>query len=103
MQIKDGVRFASDELAMMHASMVAQEVAREGGFPFVLTGGCEDRRHDNPHFYGRALDYRANHVNFDLAKRYERMVRNRLGDGFDVVLHGQGANLHLHVEYDPKD
>ncbi len=103
MRIKDGVRFHTGEMAMMHASMVTEAVCRRLFIECVLTGGSEGRHFTSPHFHGYALDYRANHITESLARDFEKAVRADLGDGFDVVLHGEGANLHLHIEYDCKD
>lgn len=104
MRIKDGVRFHTGIMAMLHASMVVDGVCRELFTECVLTGGSEGRHFTSPHFHGYALDYRANHIDRALAERVSNKVRERLGDGYDVVLHeGESGELHLHVEYDPKD
>jgi len=29
-------------------------------------------------------------------------LKSKLGDDYDVVMHGEGSNLHIHVEYDPE-
>jgi len=55
------------------------------------------------HGIGRALDFRAKHIRTDnhratiLAK-----IIGVCGNEFDVILHGEGDNIHYHVEYDPK-
>ena len=36
---------------------------------------------------------------------YERVghqMRKWLGSDYDVIVHGEGTNLHIHAEYDPK-
>ncbi len=102
MRIEDGVRMSGD-MAMMHASMVVQEVCRAGEFDATLIGGTEGRRPDTPHSRGLALDYRADHISDDDRLWFADHVRARLGDGYDVALHGEGSDVRLQVEYDPKD
>lgn len=104
MRIKDGVRM-NGEMAMALAAMVVQEVCREGGFDCVVTSGKEKRRPNSLHFHGWALDFRANHIDAEKRLWFAANVRQRLGDGdaYDVILHGNGPAMHLHVEYDPKD
>ena len=100
-RIKNGVRFADPAIAMCHASMVVADVCREFAVEFVVTCGIEQHQHPSMHAYNAALDYRTR----EIVGRPERKVafaeevRERLGDGFDVVLEPD----HLHVEYDPKD
>jgi len=31
-----------------------------------------------------------------------RRLKYRLGGDYDVVMHGEGSNLHIHAEYDPE-
>ena len=101
MRIKDGVRFSSPEMAMLHASMVMEGVCEEFDVECVVTCGEDAHEHPSRHVWGAALDYRTR----DIIGRPERKqgfadeARERLGDGFDVVLESD----HLHVEYDPKD
>ena len=68
MRIKNGVRFGSGEMAMTLAVVAVQEVYREASAEFVVTGGSEDRRPNNLHHRGWALDFRANHVDRGLAQ-----------------------------------
>ena len=102
-KIKDGVRFVSPVQAM---AIAAQEVERCFEFYSAeceLTGGIEEHEPPSLHPVGGALDFKLNHVTRSQAEAITRRVRERLGDGFDVIAHGEGLKFHLHVEYDPKD
>ena len=106
MRIKDDVRFASQEMAMCHASMVVQSVFQHLGLEMEVTGGIEDpdklrAGRFSYHPTGGALDYKVNHISPSERHNLLWYVKRWLGDGFDALLHG--ANVHLHVEYDPKD
>ncbi len=103
MRIKNGVRFATGELAMGVAASLVDSVYEEFGCDCVVTGGSEGRRPNSLHHRGWALDFRLNNIDTSAADAISEAVRSRLGDGFDVVPHGDGASYHLHVEYDPKD
>lgn len=55
----------------------------------------------------RALDFTAElasgaRVPIDVYASVAAQMRRWLGQDFDVIVHGQGSNLHIHVEYDPK-
>ena len=53
------------------------------------------------HPTGGALDYKVNNLSPSERQNLLWYVKRWLGDGFDALLHG--ASAHLHVEYDPKD
>ena len=102
MRIKNGVRFASPEMAMCHASMVVHFVIgrlRDGMYGEV-TGGVEGHSLPSLHVLGGALDYRTRALTEAEQRKFANEVRDKLGDGFDVVLEHDPP--HLHVEYDPK-
>lgn len=104
MKIKNGVRFATGEQAMLMAGIEIERIYEKAGFHCELTGGAEGRRPNNLHHRGWALDFKMNHVDEERSRlAIANEARAALGDGFDVVLHGEGLNIHLHVEYDPKD
>ena len=102
MRIKSGVRFASPEMAMMMATMVVQQVYIEldpGPCRLVVTGAVEGHKHPSKQVYGGALDFRTRDLDLFVQGEFARICRDRLGDGFDIVLEKD----HLHVEYDYKD
>ena len=102
-QIKDGVRFHSPAQAMAVASQVVEAAYASYSVSCVLTCGKEKHKPPSRHCYGGALDWRLNHADVQVAAAITDRVRKWLGDGFDVVAHGEGPSFHLHVEYDPKD
>lgn len=36
------------------------------------------------------------------AREWAARIQAKLGDNYDVVLHGRDLNRHIHIEYDPK-
>lgn len=104
MRIKNGVRFATGEQAMTIAALVIEREHHCRNFECEVTGAGENRRPNNLHHRGWALDFKMNHIeDGEVRLEIANDVRRNLGDGFDVVLHGAGPHIHLHVEYDPKD
>lgn len=74
-----------------------------GGRMAIVTSVREGSHMENSlHWWGRAVDLRAN----DLSSREQQDIlealRDQLGDDWDILLHGQGANIHYHIEYDPE-
>jgi hypothetical protein len=49
----------------------------------------------------RAFDIRANHLPRPVVLAWVERIRGRLGGDYDVLAHGNGANHHIHAEYDP--
>ncbi len=69
------------------------------GFDCIITCGVNgEHSRGSEHYKGDALDYRTRHMPDDLKQRVAQMVKEALGQDFDVVL----EPTHLHVEYDPK-
>ena len=59
------------------------------------------------HEHCRALDFTAEDGDGKRISRAEYdqvgvQIRRWLGQNYDVVVHGEGLGLHIHVEYDPK-
>ena len=103
MRIKNGVRFTSPEQAMSHASMVIAFVYWQLGLELVITSGSDGQHMAGSlHYSGAALDYRVNHLTQEQRNLVIWNVKDRLGDAYDALIHGEGANIHLHVEYDPR-
>lgn len=64
-----------------------------------------DRR--DCHEEARAIDWTAEHADGSRFEAWEydivaSQARKWLGQNYDVIVHGQGLGLHIHVEYDPK-
>lgn len=59
------------------------------------------------HPEGRALDISLNHIEGDYAERrrqgeaWAARMRLALGHDYQIEVHGEGRNLHIHVELDP--
>ena len=89
---------------MVMAYVNCASVFNHYGHDCVLTGGQEYGRSTRSyHRVGLAFDLRANHLPDRETKRqiYDELGRV-LGPWYDVILHGEGANEHYHIEYDPK-
>lgn len=98
-RIKDGVRLQGINPVMVIADAVVASCFEHAGAYCMITS-CTDGPHSDQslHYAGLALDYRTNHITPALAEGVAHLARERLGDGFDVVL----EQTHIHVEYDPK-
>lgn len=54
------------------------------------------------HHFGLAVDCRANHIsNRNVQLKILAELIGLLGPEYDVILHGEGANIHYHIEHDP--
>lgn len=68
----------------------------------VITSARRPRIGKNSwHQFGRALDFRANHLTPAEQARIYSDIREICGPQYDVILHGEGDNIHYHVEFDP--
>ena len=68
--------------------------------PCVVTSGTDGQHGKySKHYVGQALDFRTRDIKLELRPTLVKMVKEALGQDFDVVLESD----HLHVEYDPKD
>ena len=45
---------------------------------------------------------RVNDIDIKTSNKITRSLAEALGNDFDVLQHGKGANRHIHLEYDPK-
>mgnify|MGYP003629800556 CR=1 FL=1 len=54
------------------------------------------------HLTGQAMDLRSNDIEQGTSDAIKRTLATSLGTDFDVIQHGDGANRHIHLEYDPK-
>lgn len=88
---------------IMRDGGLLDEVFREyAGRDCIITSVREGTHMKNSlHWKGRALDARANDLDEDVQHMIFHELQDRLGSSFDVVLHGVGANIHYHIEYDP--
>ena len=95
LHIKKGVRFLSAEMAMMHATIIVNEVAAEMGVDCTITCGKESHEDPSKHLLG-ALDYRTRMLKTQERKmQFEYTIRLRLNEWFYVLLESD----HLHIQY----
>lgn len=100
-----------------HFTPVVMDIWRHGVKAFAankrvrtirLTEGWRDVREGRDcHEEARAFDFTAEdekgkRISEAEYKSIAAQIRAWLGDDYDVVLHGEGLGLHIHVEYDPK-
>jgi hypothetical protein len=81
---------------------------READVMVVSEGWRHIRDSRDLHEEGRAFDLSLNIVtglSFDQRKtmgtEWSNRLRAKLGRDYDVIVHGDGGNLHIHVELDP--
>jgi hypothetical protein len=63
-----------------------------------------DPRKGAPSFHpdGWAFDLRANDLSTPVRNQILAGLKNNLEREWDVLVHGIGANIHFHLEYQPK-
>lgn len=77
---------------------VVEEVYRELGYTDAVVTSGNDRTHgaDSFHYQNRALDFRTRGMTREHVAILPGKVKERLGEGYDVLFEGD----HLHVEAD---
>ena len=109
MIFKGGVSTAKCTLAMREAATAVEECYTYAGYICVVTSGDEEStKHSgrpvmgdarDPHYEGKALDFRINNVPEEKRLRLVDAIRLALGDDFVVLWEGKGTpNEHLHVQ-----
>jgi hypothetical protein len=83
---------------VLQLAVVVAEVYAEFGMQCVITSGTDGKHGPKSlHYVGRALDFRTRHLAAGVANQIASRCRERLGDGFDIVVEGD----HIHGEFDP--
>lgn len=83
-------------LILVSAQDVYHQVAQ---VPAVITSGMEGKHKvGSKHYKGHAFDFRTKHIVWNQAVAVAKLLREKLGPDFDVILERD----HLHVEWDPK-
>lgn len=102
-QIKPGVDMSGLEASIWKKAGPIAAVFQQLGYDCVITSARRPATGKfSYHHVGKALDFRAKHIKTDnhrsaiLAK-----IIGVCGNDYDVILHGEGDNIHYHVEYDP--
>lgn len=103
LQIKPGVDMSGLATEIWGKADAIAECFADLGYDCVITSARRpSTRRFSYHHIGKALDFRAKHIRTDnhratiLAK-----IIGVCGGDYDVILHGEGDNIHYHVEHDP--
>ena len=85
--------------ALWAAEKVWMKLGRPEG---VTVTSARDGRHSwgSKHYSGLALDFRVRYWDKATAQKATKMVRDIVGDDFDIVL--EWDKIHVHAEYHPK-
>ena len=104
--IKNGVDLSRLTPIQVAIWIVVAPVFHEAGRTCTLTDAGRVRppgsRSLSMHHVDRALDFRLNDMPREVAGNITETVRDCLSGEFDVLSHGDGANYHLHCEFDPR-
>lgn len=113
LKVKDGVILRS---AHLRPHMTAIVQAALDTAPNLSDGAVVITSAKRPDTGGRSLhpkcgafDFRCRSIvarsqteRIDKAEDWAGRIQMKLGDDYDVIAHGDGDNLHVHAEYDPK-
>ena len=81
------------------AIVVADQVYRDHGYNLIITSGSDGKHKvGSLHYQGQAVDLRTRHVPAERIPLIAKVLHERLGSDFDVVVEKD----HIHLEYDPK-
>ena len=99
LSIKPGVKLLGVQPIMLFASHVVEGVYTEFGIDCVITSGTDGEHGNHSHHYkGLAFDFRTRNVPTYRLQTLFKLIQERLGSNFQVVLESD----HIHVEYDPQ-
>jgi hypothetical protein len=101
MRTKANVTLLGLHPMMQIANAEANVMFEIRGYELLITGAVEfGHSVTSLHPYGRACDYRTNHLPTEQMKKdIVTDLANKLGPAYDVILEKD----HIHVEFDPKD
>ena len=89
------------EMAPIHSVVVS--VFAEHGIDCVVTSAVRQSDGISLHGAGFAKDYRANSIAMQEDRDTLLTDLKKSLPMCDIILHGKSANIHYHVEFDPKD
>jgi hypothetical protein len=103
-KFKSGVNARALRPEILTALFDAAEIYAAHGFVSVVTSANDSgHKEGSLHYKNLAVDLRTNFIANPATKTAIRNeIAARLGKDYDVILHGEGANNHLHIEWDPK-
>ncbi len=84
---------------MILGVLIAEGVFRDNGHDLCITAGIDGKHMDGSlHYAGCAVDLRTRDIPGVEVEIIRKMMQDRLGVDFDVVIEGD----HLHFEFQPK-
>ena len=97
--IKRGARIQGVSVEILLAVTIAEGIFNRWDKEVVITSGT-DVPHSNSslHYTGDAVDFRSRHLTQDQKSAIARLLKDALGDEYDVVVEPD----HFHVEFDPR-
>lgn len=98
-ELKSGVVLVGLHQMMQIANAKAAVIWYQNECELTITDGVCPRK-SGFHPKGRACDYRVNRFSKALQKVLREELADELGNDYDVILHGKGKSIHIHVEYD---
>lgn len=102
MKLKDGVSLVGVQWQMFAAAIIVEAVYEHFGYDCIITAGSDGKHMQGSlHYRGLALDFRTMMILDADQPEVAKMVKEKLGESYDVVLEHDPD--HLHVEYDPKE
>lgn len=101
-QIKPGVDMSGLRREIWRKAHDIADVFDSYNYECVITSAFRPEKPHSLH-HGYALDFRAKHIRSE-AERLTILSEliGACGPDYDVILHGEGGNIHYHVEYDPE-
>lgn len=101
-KVKPGVDMSGLSPKIWKVAFHIADVFNDFDFDAVITSANRPKKPNSLH-HGFALDFRANHIHRrDRQDAILERIKAACGPDYDVILHGQGANIHYHVEFDPE-
>ena len=102
MKLKPGVRLLGVQPQLIVALLIADSVWHAFKLPEMTVTSVTDGTHSKRslHYKGMAADIRTRDLDPDLVPKLVGILKQWLGDEYDVVL--ETSPPHIHVEWDPE-
>ena len=107
MRIEEGVELSDLQPEMVHACQIIDLIYEEAGYECWITSGKDGMHHGrplegdarDPHYLGKAVDFRIHNVPAEARLALVDTIRLALGDRYVVLWENKGTDLeHLHVQ-----
>ncbi len=83
-----------------------QSVMGKGYQPVITSGNRSDSSNrrvggnaKSKHLSGKAIDLRTNDISKKQGEQVVNKLKNKLGDGYSILQHGENVDRHIHVQY----